>query len=841
MINFYLQLVLKKPKLCLLLVLLVTLSLGWFTQYFRLDASSDTLVVEGDADLELARQTNDRYNTNDFVFISYSPNAPLFEENSLNRLRELKDRLELMDRVSSVDSILSVPLLKVADVPLAELADNIKTLNDPDVDLQAARDDLSSSVAYRNVLLSEDAETTALIVNFTPTLELDEIASQRADLRAIPEAERSPQQKGELSVLELRYRELNTTADINRHDDIVEIRSILDQYRSDAVIVMGGVPMIADDLVTFVQNDLETFGLAILIFIIFTLGYLFRKIRYIGIPLLSCAVTAICIVGLLGLLDWPVTVISSNFISLLLIITISLNVHLIVRYRELEATEPAMSHQERIRMTLQNMVKPCAYTSLTTIVAFGSLVSSEIPPIINFGLMMVMGVALAFVLTFLVFPALMSLLQENKSSSGKRFVDVTPYLAALTARFGRGILIVAVLMFIFSVAGLNRLEVENSFIDYFDESTEIYQGMVSIDQNMGGTTPLDVIINLYPQDEISANNAVNNAESIEEQDDELPEDDFFLEEDEFFFEEEFSQEDEESYWFTTDKMELILAIHNYLDAMPETGKILSLGTILQVVYELNDNEPLDNLELAVLYSLIPQDYIDTLITPYVSIENDQVRFSIRVLETNPDLVRNELLIKIREGLEEEFDLAPDQVQLTGMFVLYNNMLLSLFDSQILTLSLVLAVIFVMFIILFRSLKLAVLGILPNILAASTVLGLMGWMDIPLDMMTITIAAISVGIGVDNTIHYIHRFKEQYPQHQNYQKTMYYCHGSIGQAMYYTSFTIIVGFSILVFSNFIPTIYFGLLTSLAMFIALTGALTLLPQLLISFKPLGKEAA
>ena len=836
MINFYFQLVLKKPKTCLFLVLLLTLTLGYFAQYFRLDASSDTLVVEGDADLELSRQTNDRYNTSNFVFISYNPEAPLFEEASLDKLRALKDELELMDRVRSVDSIFSVPLLKVADVPLTELADNIKTLDDPDVDLLAARDDLSSSVAYRDVLLSEDAETTALIVNFEETTELDEVADQRAVLRTIPPAELNSQQQEELTILESRYRELNTIADINQHNDIAEIRSILEQYRSDAVIVMGGVPMIADDLITFVQNDLQTFGLAILIFIVFTLGYLFRKIRYIGIPLSSCAVTAICIVGLLGLLDWPVTVISSNFISLLLIITISLNVHLVVRYRELEAMDGAMSHQDRIRKTLQNMVKPCAYTTLTTIVAFGSLVSSDIPPIINFGLMMVMGVALAFLLTFLVFPALMTLMAANKSSTGKRFVDITPYMAALTSRFGTGILVVAVVMFVFSVVGMNRLEVENSFIDYFDESTEIYQGMVSIDQNLGGTTPLDVIINLYPEEEeVAATIQIQN-----EADDELPLDDFFLEEDEFFFDDEFGEEDEEGYWFTTDKMELIMAIHNYLDELPETGKILSLGTILQVVYELNDDEPLDNLELAVLYGLIPQDYKDALITPYVSIENDQVRFSIRVLETNPDLVRNELLIKIRQGLQQEFNLGTDQVQLTGMFVLYNNMLLSLFDSQILTLSLVLGVIFVMFIILFRSLKLAVLGILPNILAASAVLGLMGWLKIPLDMMTITIAAISVGIGVDNTIHYIHRFKVYFPQHQNYLETMKYCHSSIGQAMYYTSFTIIVGFSILVFSNFIPTIYFGLLTSLAMFIALTGALTLLPQLLITFKPLGKEA-
>jgi len=836
MFKQYVQLVTASPRVCLFLVMLLTVCLAWFTQDFRLDASSDTLVVEGDEDLEFSRQVNERYNSNDFVFIAYSPNSPLFEADNLANLRKLRDELEAMSRVTSVDSILSVPLLQAANVPLQELASNILSLDDSDVPLDAAREDLVSSPAYRNLLISEDGQTTALIVNFQETTELDEVSRRRVELRAVPEAERSQSQQEELSEIEIQYRELNTIADTNRHDDIAEIRLILDGYRDSADIYMGGVPMIADDLITFVQNDLETFGLVILLFIILSLGYLFRKIRYIGIPLLSCAVTATCIVGLLGLLDWPVTVISSNFISLLLIITISLNVHLVVRYRELEAAGECDSHLERVKTTLQNMIKPCAYTSLTTIVAFGSLVSSDIPPIINFGLMMVMGVAFAFMLTFLVFPALMSLLQENRSESGRRFVDMTPVLANLTAHFGKSIMLIGLILLVFSVTGMLRLQVENSFIDYFDESTEIYRGMVEIDQNMGGTTPLDVIVDLFPPGVEEEAAAVSNNTPGE-----VPaaEDEFF--DDDFFFEDDFVDEDDEAYWFTADKMARILDIHNYLDALPETGKVLSLGTILQVVYQLNEGEPLDNLELAVLYNLIPQDYKDTLITPFVSIENDQLRFSIRVLETDPDLVRNDLLEKIYTGLTSEFDLGADQVRLTGMFVLYNNMLQSLFDSQILTLSLVLAVIFVMFIILFRSLKLAVLGIIPNILAASSVLGLMGWLGIPLDMMTITIAAISVGIGVDNTIHYMHRFKSYFPQHQNYQETMRYCHGSIGQAMYYTSFTIIVGFSILVVSNFIPTIYFGLLTSLAMFLALLGSLTLLPQLLITFKPLGKEQA
>lgn len=790
--EFYLNLVLRRPKLCILGLVVLVLSLGWFAQDFKLDASSDSLVVEGDPDLEFSRQMNERYGTSDFVFITYKPNQALFLPASLAALRRMKTELDALARVESIDSIFSVPLFKVANVSLNEIADNIITLETEGLDLDAARADLSSSDAYRNVLLSADGETAALVVNFT-----------------------------------------NNMSDLELHTDISQIRTILDAYRSDATIFMGGVPMIADDLVSFVKNDLLTFGLAIFIFIIFSLAYLFRKLRYVVIPLLCCAVTILSVTGMLGLFEWPVTVISSNFISLLLIITISLTVHLMVRYRELEAAGAGSNHHERIRLVLSSMILPCAYTSFTTIVAFGSLVVSGIPPIISFGWMMVLGVFTALVLTFLLFPAVLVLLKESKTTSTGKSLDITPLLARLTSRHGKVVLGLAGLLFIFSFVGMSRLKVENSFIDYFDESTEIYQGMVSIDQNMGGTTPLDLILDLSlpnPFDELGDNDVSDDAKGAELFGDDEWEDDEWDDEDPV---------DENAYWFTSDKMAQIIAIHEFLDTLPQTGKVLSLATILQIAYELNDGEVLNDIELAVLYSKIPQEYKDTLLRPYVSIDNNQVRFSVRIIETDPDLVRSELLATIRQSLVEGFGFAPEQVHLTGMLVLYNNMLNSLFESQILTLSLVLAVIFIMFSLLFRSVKLALIGIIPNILAASAVLGLMGWLGIPLDMMTITIAAISVGIGVDNTIHYIHRFKTQFPNHQNYQQTMIYCHGSIGQAMYFTSFTIVVGFSILVLSNFIPTIYFGLLTSLAMMIALIGALTLLPQLLITFKPLGPE--
>jgi len=834
-LDYYLKLVLSRPLTVIISIAVLVVYLGSHITSFRMDASADSLVVEGDPDLEFSRQVNERYGTGDFVFVTYRPDEKLFSDPSLQALKSLKNDLENVVGVESVDSIFDVPLFKVADVSLSEVADNILTLESSGVSLDAAREDLMSSEAYRDVLLSQDGNTTSLIVNFTPDNEQAVLLAERSRLRELEMAGNlSGEQRTELDTVEQQYNQSVAADAVQLHEDITAIREILDEYRADATIYLGGVPMIADDLVTFVRNDLITFGFAILLFIIAALAYLFRKLRYVLIPLVCGATIALSVIGILGLVEWPVTVISSNFISLLLIITVSLTVHLIVRYRELEAENPEESHHDRLRATLKSMIKPCAYTSLTTIVAFGSLVISDIPPIIDFGWMMVMGVCCAFVLTFLLFPSVLSLLGSNPSVSEKKSIDITPALGRFTQARGGLVIAIASILFVFSVMGLTRLKVENSFIDYFDENTEIYQGMVAIDSNMGGTTPLDVVIDMSvpnPFDTAAGSDEWTEEESFFE--DEFYEDEFY---DEFDESGDEQQDDDAAYWFTSDKMQRIIDIHEYLESLPETGKVLSLGTLLKIAYGLNEGEPLNSIELAVLYNRIPQDYKESLLKPYVSVADDQVRFSIRVLETSPDLVRNELIANIRSGLVENFGFQEEQVHLTGMLVLYNNMLQSLYESQILTLGMVLLVIMLMFLVLFRSLKLALIGIVPNILAALCVLGLMGWMGIPLDMMTITIAAISVGIGVDNTIHYIHRFKSRFPEFKDYRETMTYCHGSIGKAMYYTGFTIVAGFSILVLSNFIPTIYFGLLTSLAMCLALGGALTLLPQLLVMFRPL-----
>lgn len=816
--RFYSAIVFGKPYLVIAILLLLVGFFGWQAQNFRLDASADSLLLEDDPDLEYSRQINIRYGIRDAVTIAYTPVGDLFSRVELNRLNELRLELLEIENVESVDSILNVPIFE--DTPLTGISENYLTLLDEDLDLVSAREEIISSPIFRNAVISPDGLTAGMLVSFSIDETARSLISRRTELRnKAREQVLTADESRELQQVEADYGQHSVLAADRQHANIALIRETLDRYKDGAQIYLGGAPMIADDLVTFVQSDLSNFSFAVVILIIFALGLIFRKIRWVVLPLACCAVAGIIMVGVLGLMDWRVTVVSSNFISLLLIITISLTVHLTVRYRELRATRHFSNHDKLLRHSVLSMFRPCLYTALTTAVAFGSLIVSGILPIITFGWMMMMGVATALIVAFTLFPAiLISIKKDETQVSSNLRLNLTSSLAKATDTLGTKVLYIYLLVVLFSGIGLAQLRVENSFIDYFRESTEIFQGMTLFDNKLGGTLSFDVVVDLPKLEEDEFDDGFDDGFGFGDADD----------------------SNEDAYWFTAPKMEQVKAIHQYLDEDPQTGKVLSFGAVIELAEQLNGDQPIDGLLWAVLYNRIPETLKNTVLNPFISIEEDQLRFNVRIIESADDLNRNELLQRIEAGVEEEFGFADEQVQLTGILVMYNNVLQSLFQSQILTLGVVMLAITLMFLVLFRSLSIALICIIPNAIAAGFVLGIMGWLSIPLDIMTITIAAISVGIGVDNTIHYMHRFKREFPRFGNYRDTMFFCHNSIGRAMYFTSMTIVAGFSILALSNFIPTIVFGLLTSVAMLVALVGSLTLLPQLLITFKPLGSES-
>ena len=597
------------------------------------------------------------------------------------------------------------------------------------------------------------------------------------------------------------------------HRNINDIRLIIKKYESSAKIHLGGIPMIADDMMTYVKNDIIVFGAGVFLFIICTLWFVFRSFLWVIIPLLSCFFSVFIMIGILGLLGWKVTVISSNFIALMLILTMAMNIHISVRYLQFKKENPEVSNSEAILWTSGKMFWPILYTVLTTICAFLSLIFSGIKPIIDFGWMMTIGLLVSLFITFTLLPAILNILSnKNQNYKSDSKSKITSFLSKVAQKNTKTIFISAFLVIIISVVGITKLEVENSFINYFDKNTEIYKGMKLIDDKLGGTTPLNVIIKFPSQEK---------AENTDDEFDSWDDDDG----------------DESKYWFTRSKIDKITEVHDYLDSLDAVGKVISFASMIRVAEDLYGGKKLEGLEMGILYTKIPDSIKKDIIDPYISIKSNEARISLRVLDSKKDLRRNELIKKINHDLEKKIGLKPEEFKLAGVLILFNNLLQSLFKSQILTLGVVMAGISLMFLILFRNITLSLIGVVPNFMAAFLILGIIGLLGIPLDMMTITIAAITIGIAVDNSIHYIYRFKEEFVKTNDYNKTLEKCHDTVGVAILNTSITIIFGFSILVLSNFIPTIYFGVFTGIAMLLAMISVLTLLPKLILVVKPFG----
>ena len=826
--SLYHTIVLDHPLLTLLAVAAVCAWLISFAPDFKPDASADSLLLEDDQELGYYRDHVAKYGSDDFVIITYAPRqTSLFTQAALDNLKALQSDLVAIEGVERVVSILNVPLLDSPRIRFADLSEPPRTLETPGVDLALARREFLNSPLYRRLLLSSDEDTTALLVYLTSDLRYEQLLGERERLRSLQRAGRlDPEQSPMLERAEADYQSYKGAYVQRGRARIDAIRAVMELHRATARMFLGGIPMIVADMLDFIQSDLLNFGVAVALFLLLTLTVIFRRPRWVLLPMLCAGLTVISMIGLMGWIGWPVTVVSANFAALLLIITISMTIHLTVRYREMQARNPDADKRQWISETMRFMFRPCLYTSLTTIVAFVSLLVSGIRPVIDFGQIMTLGIASAFFLVFLLFPTILMLLPRDSSVSGNKVTTaITLAFARFTERHHLLVFLIAAGIAVLAGLNITQLKVENRFIDYFKDSTEIYQGMLIIDRDFGGTTPFDLILNA-PQD---AGQETYDTDTGDE-------DDLLA----GYFEDEEIEQTQKEYWLNPSNIEKIKQVHDYLDAQPEIGKVLSLATLIRLAEILNENSPLEDAESGFLRKALPEETRRILLDPYLSQDGRQLRFNMRVIDSDKQLSRAELIARIQTDVENRLGYPADRFRLTGVLVLYNNLLQSLYESQILTIAAVFLAILVMFMVLFRSLALATIAIAPNLLAAATVLGFMGWRGIPLDIMTITIAAISVGIAVDNAIHYIIRFKREFVHDRNYVNTTKRCHASIGRAMYYTSITIIVGFSILSLSNFIPTIYFGLLTSLAMFAALVASLTLLPSLLILLKPLGKEA-
>ena len=816
LINLFNRLVLNSPIATLIVVALAS---GFFiahTTDFELDASSDSLILENDDALKYFRSITKNYGSESFLIVTYSPKESLFSNHTLADIAVLRDQLKALKHVKSVVSMLDVPLISSPPVTLTEITEEIRTLESDDVDIALAQIEMTTSPLYKNLLVSDEGDTTALQVNLESDKELFRLNLLRDQL--YENQPLSDNHKAQIQTISDEIKQRNLALNLRQDETIKQVRAVMDLHRDQAKLFLGGVPMVVSDSIDYIRSDLKVFGVGVVAFIILILIVSFRSVRWVVLPLVACVTSALVMMGYLGWMHWPVTVVSSNFISLLLIITLSLVIHLIVRYREVSEQTPDASQFELVSETVRSKFLPCVYTAVTTMVAFGSLLVSGIRPVIDFGWMMVIGISISFVLAFTLFPAALMLLPKQKhESTGEFTATIMVSVAQFIQNHSKATLLFFIVLAGIGLSGLPQLSVENRFIDYYKKDTEIFQGMSLIDEKLGGTTPMDIIIDAP---------VFKQSEAMESDDDD------FFEDDEF--DDDGGDITSTSYWFNSNGLLEIAEIHAYLESIPETGKVLSIDTGMRMLQTMNEGEPFDDFKLAVVYKRLPDAVRESLISPYLSADGNQLRFSIRIYESDKNLKRQQLIDTIRTHLVDELGLKPEQVNISGMAVLYNNLLQSLFKSQILTIGAVFIAILFMFTVLFRAVRLSIATIIPNMVAAGLILGLMGWMGIPLDIMTITISAISIGIGVDDSIHYIHRFREEFAIDQDYWGAVRRSHNSIGHALYYTTVTVVLGFSILALSNFIPTIYFGLLSGLAMTTALIANLMLLPILMVRFK-------
>ena len=799
----YIDIILKNSLISFSALFIFLLSLYPGISNFQLDASSDSLVLENDPDLKIYREMGNLFSDSDFLIVTLRPNEDIFNKKSLQRIERIENEILEIDGVNQVLSILDAPIVEQPKVSLSEIGDNIKYLLDEGVDLQKAKQEILNNPIYQELIVSKDGSTTAFQILLDENENYENLIQQRYDLL-------NSDKPNILFDVNRKIDEQNSLIQEKEKRIVAEIRSVINSNRDFGLLFLGGPAMIANDMIDFIKSDLSIFGLLVFLIFGFLLYFFFRDIKLAFIPLINAALVIYTTSSILGYADWKISVVSSNFIALLLILTISISVHVIERFVELKKED---HHERLVNETFSQMFIPCFFAVLTTGVAFLSLISGDIKPVLEFGKMMTVGIIVVFIFTFTFVPLAFHNLGFGPLRASSK-------IGSLPTKIGKNIItnktiIISASIFLgfLFIIGVNNLKVENKFIDYFKKNTEIYQGMSELDEKLGGTATLDIII--YEPDNYLAD------------DDEIS-DEF----DDLFDEDIFEDDNSESsgFWWNIYNLKRLEEIHDYLDDNENIGKVLSVSSGIKLARKINDNNELNDLELALLRSVLPEDIKDTVLNSYISSDDSIVRISTRVYESSESLNRDLLLKKINSDLQEKFGISSDKYKITGLAVLYNNMLQSLFSSMLNSIIIVYTVIALMLLILFRSVKIMLAGLLPNILIGIGVLGTMGLMRIPLDIMTITVASISVGIAVDNTIHYLYKFKSEYELNKDFNEAMIGSHSTIGRAIFYTASTISIGFLIFSFSNFIPTIYFGIFTALAMFFAFLVSLTLLPILL-----------
>ncbi|WP_239803553.1 MMPL family transporter [Campylobacter sp. RM12651] len=722
-----------------MITLLICLGLSYYSTKIEVEAKSTSFFLEDDKDLQLFNESIKTFGSQDFLVLAYKSQGDVFSIESIEKLQNIEKKLLKIDGVKSVLSILNAPLF---------LSDG-KSINEG-ANLLKAKDEISKNKFYLKNLISKDYS----VVDF------------------------------------LIYA--------NNPDDLIVT---LKQFALDNDLILGGMSVIASDMIAYVKSDLYVYGIGLFVLLSIAIFIFFRSLYFVFVCMFICLISLFSTTGILAILGYNITVISSNYVALVLIITISVIVHLLSHFSELINFNKNTDRLTQVRHTLLAKAKPSFYAILTTVVGFLSLVFSGIKPISELGVMMSIGISVSLLLCYLYLPYLLLAKKDFKNVYFAKEPKFLLFCANTAINHRKIVYFVSLIIVVFAIVSIPKLSAENSFVNYFKDSSDIKKGLLLIDEKLGGTLPLDVIVKFNDEDD--------------EQADEFAE---FL-------------DNSDKYYLTPSKVEILKKIHNFLENQNYVGSVLSLYSLLDFAKSMNNGKDIDGFLLNILQNNLEESTKKQIIYPYYNEKSKEFRIAIRMVDSDKTLKRAKFLKDLNDNLRELTKNDNINIQVSGVMVLYNNMLSSLISSQVDTLNFVILSLFALFLIIFRNIRFSIIGIIANLIPISLLFAIIAFSGLSLDLMSITIAAISIGIGVDDIIHYVHRFKEEIKK-RNLNDAIRASHQSIGSALYYTTCTIVLGFCLMMSSNFTPTIYFGLLTVLVMILLLCGSLFLLPSLIIS---------
>ncbi|MCW8090292.1 MMPL family transporter [Alteromonas sp. ASW11-130] len=766
---------------------------GYFVTQFKIDASAETLLVKDNKLYIQTQIANQRFSPDEFILLAYKPQHEVFSETTFQDLSSLSQSLRKLERVEAVTSILTVPLIEDADALTGGTEVSSLTWEKQRYSPEQMKQLISGHPIFTDLLINRQETATAIQIVFKPNEELRKIESQMTEIQAkLLERELTEDEQLALEKLKDRADPIKQQLTEQRQKEIAQIEKIASEVEGRAETFIGGSYVVGQHLIEIIKSDLVSFGTAIAGVIALLLLILYRSLKWVLFPLFACAVSVVITMGIFGMLDMRTTVISANFVALQLILTLAVMIHLIGSYRDISREDHSLSQRERVVATLDDKLSPCFFATLTTSVGFGSLIFSGLQPVVAFGWMMLVAMLVTMSVALLLFPSLLCLLPKTKETHDFMFIKhILNGLKKMNLAIPKTVVLISLIVAVGIAFGITRLDVENSFIDYFDKDTQVHQELAFIDKEFGGSTPLDVIIDIKE---------TNQSEQLE---------------------------------LTADSVARLQLVQGAIEAFEATGSVTSVVNFTRLAKKLNEGIPLTEYELTTIYHLLDKQVVNQLVGAYYSAESNQMRVSIRIQDTTEGLDRETFVDNLTSDLTS-VGLEPQNFTFTNLFILYQDILSRLFDSQIKTLGIVYVVLGLVLLAIFRSLKIALIALVPNILTTLGILGVIGWVGIPLDIMTITIAAIAMGIAVDDTIHFLHAYlqgkKRADAAHLQAQNASDNAFGHTGLAIVFTTTIIAIGFSLFGFSNFLPSVYFGLLTATAMLMALITDVTLLPALL-----------